>query len=152
MIFLSLGLYSSTMKPELFSILVIDDDEDDRSLFCQAVKDLGSMYECRSANACRSGIAEIVNNPQQAQLIFLDQQLSDIDGLECLRILKSHSNTSQIPVVMISGVNNERVCREAERLGVLHYYVKPHSFRELSDFVGSVVKELNQQATNKESG
>jgi len=34
----------------------------------------------------------------------------------------------------------------------LHYYVKPHSFRELSDFVGSVVKELNQQATNKESG
>jgi DNA-binding NtrC family response regulator len=48
---------------------------------------------------------------------------------------------------MLSGVNNEKICREAERLGAISYHVKPHSFNGLIDLIRWVLSEKLNKTT-----
>jgi CheY-like chemotaxis protein len=69
-------------------------------------------------------------------VILLDLHLPDISGLEVLRLLKAHSETRHIPVVILSAdVDASRTAR-LTAAGAFGYLTKPlhvASFLELVD-------------------
>jgi twitching motility two-component system response regulator PilG len=72
---------------------------------------------------------------QLPDLIFLDINLPRIDGLDLLRLLKSHSRFDQIIVVVLSsrdGVLDRVKCRLA---GAQAYLAKPFRTQELLSIV-----------------
>ena len=58
-------------------------------------------------------------------LIFLDLNLPDINGFEVIKLLMSHDNTRDIPIVMISANAISLQIEKAERAGARNYLTKP---------------------------
>ncbi|MGD0566121.1 MAG: response regulator [Candidatus Goldiibacteriota bacterium] len=68
-------------------------------------------------------------------LIILDVEMPEMDGLETLRKLRSNPATSTIDVLMCSSVKTQEVIDEAVRLGARGYLNKPHGFINFSSNV-----------------
>jgi DNA-binding response OmpR family regulator len=66
-------------------------------------------------------------------LYLLDKQLSGIDGLDICRFLKSHENTSHVPIIMLSA--SPHIKRLAIAAGANDTLEKPFSVKDLRDMV-----------------
>ena len=68
-------------------------------------------------------------------MILLDLGLPGISGIDVLRAVKSDVRTRNIPVVVLSGWQDEAAFNQVQSLGVASYLVKPASFTEYSEMV-----------------
>ncbi len=111
----------------LRKILVIDEKKDTYHVLFDALKD---DYELIWASTGAEGLnfAEI----HKPSLILLDVILSDWDGWEILQRLKSNSETSHIPVIINSMVENRSL---ALSLGASGYVTKPTTEEEIREAV-----------------
>lgn len=61
------------------------------------------------------------------QLILLDINLPDISGIDLLTLIKSDKNLSNIPVVILTGSNEDQDIQKSYDLGASSYLLKPIS-------------------------
>lgn len=90
------------------------------------------------------------NNPC---VILLDLKLPKVDGLEVLKIIKSHEKTCMIPVIILTSSNEEIDLIKSYQLGVNSYIIKPVDFDQFVDAMGCLVKywlEINQMPKSSE--
>lgn len=80
-------------------ILNIDDDESARHVTARILHDAG--FAVREAGTGGEGLLEAKEKPD---LILLDVNLPDMDGLEVCRLLKTDPQTRWIPVLQVSAV------------------------------------------------
>ena len=124
-----------------FTIFIIDDDDDDQQIFRMAISQIGASIECKTCSEATKALKQLSHSDILPDLILLDMNMPQMSGLECLQELKSTIETSGIPVVAFDGVHNERNCKEAERLGALHYYTKPIHFSDVRRIIKGVLEE-----------
>ena len=122
-----------------FKLLVIDDDEDDLQIFCEAVDRIGPPVTCHASPKCIAAVEMLLSKTVAADMIFLDAYMNNMDGIECLRFLKEHPALSQIPVVMMAGIRNERLNEQAMQLGALNYIQKPGDIKQMVKLIKSVL-------------
>lgn len=67
---------------------------------------------------------------ERPDLFLLDKQLPGVDGLDICRYLKSKTDTSKIPVVMMSA--NLRIAELAGHAGADDMIMKPFNITELT--------------------
>ena len=67
-------------------------------------------------------------------LIVLDKQLPDMDGLEFLGVLRSNSVSAAIPVVMVSA-SPDALAMQAQIAGAQHFLSKPIFPEDLIDIL-----------------
>lgn len=85
----------------------------------------------------------------QPRLILLDMKLPLLDGIYVLRQIRSNTETSMIPAVVLTTSREQRDIYQCYRLGINSYIVKPVNFEEFSDVVrilGHYWLLLNQSA------
>ena len=109
---------SSETKTGLETILVIDDDPSVRDLMSRFLTKL-NFHVVAAANG-----EEGIRLAQQVHplLITLDVVMPDCDGWAVLNRLKSDSELAEIPVIMVTVVDNEAMGLE---LGASNYLIKP---------------------------
>jgi two-component system, response regulator len=76
------------------------------------------FFFCRGKFKKRS----ITNSPK---VVLLDLKLPKLSGLEVLKIVKEDERTSSIPIVIVTSSRQEPDIKEAYKLGVNSYVVKP---------------------------
>ncbi len=108
------------------SILVIDDNEDDQHLFQRALKD--SAFSLTMVSSAEAGFACIADI--KPDLILLDYNLPDMDGLSFMRKLTENSD-AHIPIVMLTGDISTKLAVEAMKSGADDYLVKDTDGRYL---------------------
>jgi CheY-like chemotaxis protein len=69
-------------------------------------------------------------------LILLDLDLPQKNGLEVLQRIRADELTKNIPVIVLSRSLRDRNLAECRRLGVETYLVKPIDFHNFSDVIG----------------
>lgn len=114
-------------------ILIIDDEPDIAELIRDCLTDKG--FQVFSSVTADEGINIAVK--EKPGLILLDILLPKIDGLECLRLLKQ--KVPDTLVVILSGVQNEDIGKEAIRRGAYDYITKPF---ELSQFEEQILNQI----------
>lgn len=75
-------------------------------------------------------------------LVLSDIRMDGMDGLELAEQLRLHH--SHVQVVMISGYEDFSYARQAIRLGVNDYLLKPVDIEELTAVVGRIVQRIRQ--------
>lgn len=114
----------------------MDDDENIRIVLQDILATEG--YEIFQAG---SG-AEAVKLARKAapDVILLDLQMPDMDGLEVTRKLKKDPSSARIPVIIVTGLDDVHARVEALRLGADDFLIKPPHVAELHARVRSLVK------------
>lgn len=82
---------------------------------------------------------EVVNS-QHIDLVLLDWEMPEMDGIEVLKELKSNSRTNEIPVIMVTSNSTSEHLKLAIETGAVDFLKKPIDSIELVTRVRSVVK------------
>jgi two-component system response regulator len=122
-----------------FTIILADDDEDDRLLAQDAMEAAGASYQChtvcdgqelldylRCEGKYKTNL--ICDLPS---VILLDLNMPILDGRETLRQLKEDPKLTNIPVVILSTSAADEDINEGYGLGASSYMVKPSDFDAL---------------------
>jgi len=100
-------------------VLVVDDDPATVELLREFLSANG--YEVITAGDGAEGLRRV--KEERPHLILLDVQMPKMDGLEVLRRLREIDK--EVSVIMVTGVNEEAIGRQAMELGAFDYIVKP---------------------------
>jgi CheY-like chemotaxis protein len=114
------------------NILLIDDDEDDRWLFAEALARTAPGVRCTTVSGGLEAI-ELLSDESKPlpDLIFLDLNMPGMDGKKCLAQIKTNRRLKPIPVVVYSTSNFYRDIEETERLGATRFIMKPTEYSQL---------------------
>lgn len=77
-------------------------------------------------------------SPGLPMVILLDINLPKVGGLEVLRELRSHEQTRNLPVVMLTSSHEDVDLASAYQDGANSYVIKPVDFAEFSDAVRQI--------------
>ena len=108
------------------SVLIVDDDEGVRRLFAYELESLG----VRILEAANGRTAVEIATAERPDAILLDVLMPGMDGWETLRLLKQRPETRNIPVVILSVVDNRAF---GLSLGAFDYLLKPVEVSVLVD-------------------
>jgi DNA-binding response OmpR family regulator len=106
-------------------ILVIEDQEDLAELYEDVIQNGG--YEARMALTGEEGLAEF--RAHGADTVLLDMTLPEMPGVEVLHEIRRIN--ASVPVIVITGEENDQLHRQCERLGVHDYLRKPVDYDAL---------------------
>jgi DNA-binding response OmpR family regulator len=113
-----------------FTLLIIEDLATDRELYRLALsQDSSCTYQLLESESVAGGLT--LCRTRSIDAIVLDYVLPDGDGLEFLAALNAQSNGSSPPVVMVTGVGDQRIAVRAMKLGAEDYLVKSDLTPEL---------------------
>lgn len=126
--------------PETASILVVDDDEAIRTMLARALAAEGfDVALAGDGVAARAALAV-----GQHDLVVLDLTLPSEDGLDILARLRE---TSDVPVILLTGRGAEHDRILGLKLGADDYLVKPFSPGELAARITSVLRRTIRTAS-----
>jgi len=102
------------------NILIVEDDQFFRELLTKKLSSEGfTMLEAANGE---SGVEMI--KEKKPDLILLDLLLPGIDGFEVLSKVKADSNTSNIPVIILSNLGQQEDIERGLKLGAADYLIK----------------------------
>ncbi|MBC8769773.1 response regulator [Arenibacter sp. BSSL-BM3] len=126
-----------------YHVFLIDDDEDDRDLFEDALMEIPTKTRVVTFG---SGI-ELFNfikdeNNQPPQIIFLDLNMPMMSGEECLQKIRENPRFRNLPVVIFSTSIVDPLVNRVKSLGASLYVKKPSSFSSLKSILESCITAL----------
>lgn len=106
------------------SILIVDDDELNRDLMLRRLSKHG--YDVCLAGNGRDALDWI--HFHRVELVLLDVEMPDMNGLDVLKILREKFTQAQLPVIMVTGNMNSDDVVTALEAGANDYVTKPIDF------------------------
>ncbi|HYV91362.1 MAG TPA: response regulator [Chitinophagales bacterium] len=123
-----------------FTLLVVDDDPDDRDLFFDAVKEIDGNCQCLSAENGEEALALLRGkNANLPDFIFLDQNMPRMNGREFLTEIKKDSNLYHLPVVIYSTSKRPEDVTEMAQLGAFAFIAKPLTFDGICNAISTMI-------------
>ncbi|MFF9895940.1 response regulator transcription factor [Streptomyces longispororuber] len=118
-------------------VLVVEGDQADRAALTEALARQG-----HDVGAVSSG-ADALAAHEAADLVLLDLDLPDLDGLEVCREIRAVHDT---PVIAVTSRGSELDCVLALQAGADDYVIKPYGLRELMARLQAVMRRARRTA------
>ena len=127
-----------TTKPEAVTVLLADDDPDDRMLVEEAFAEIDSSYDLRFVDDgeelmdyLRHQGRFLEETAPKPALILLDLNMPKKDGREAASEIKADPALRQIPIVVLTTSTSEEDVFRTYDLGVNSFITKPVTFAGL---------------------
>jgi CheY-like chemotaxis protein len=127
-----------TPGPKEFSILYVEDDEDDRRLFLEVVRMSNPKMEVIQAENGEQALTYLFKSFEERTLpgaIISDWQMPLKSGLNLLIEIKQHPCLKKIPFFMFSTSSSFTDANKVKKLGATGYYSKPDSYVPFTETV-----------------
>lgn len=125
------------------SILLVEDNEDDRFLTTRMIRKLPFELEIEISKNGDDALKRIEENEAGKRglpsLILLDLQLPKIGGIKLLTRIREIYNEHELPVIILSSSDNPgdvALCRE---LGIKGYLSKPLEIAALQKYLETII-------------
>jgi len=122
------------------TVYLVDDDDDDRMLVCEALHQVIDQVTIIEAADGRRllDLLKLRDSTSQSAMILLDNNMPRMNGLETLAHIRSNPETEHIPVLMLSTSSDQYYVKNAYNLGVNAYLKKPIFFDDYTYIAESV--------------
>lgn len=124
------------MKDKKQTILLADDDEDDRMFFSMAVQEISMELKLLTFVDGDELMQYLNGEPDEPQMIFLDINMPKKSGLECLEEIRNSSRWKDVPVAMYTTSGSEQEITRAKQLGAQFYIIKPFEISVMAEIIG----------------
>lgn len=114
---------------------MIDDDADDRELFEIALESCAYGINFIGVASCSDALQFLKNGGIIPDYIFLDLNMPEMNGRECLQELKRSIILSRIPVIIFSTSSDPQDKKDTLALGAVEFITKPHKVSELTALI-----------------
>ena len=108
-------------------ILIIDDEKDWVSMLAMRLSNKG--YKTAAAFDAVCGMMQLKNF--DPDVILLDIIMPAGGGITLLKNIRMSAYTFKVPVIVITGIDDAKIRKEAEGYGISGYFVKPLDIKEL---------------------
>lgn len=130
--------------PKQISILLADDDKDDRFFFNKALQEIPLSTHLATVEDGERLMKFLKENERELpDVIFLDINMPKKNGIECLAEIKRDKKLDHIPIVMYSTSLQEEVANSLYEQGA-HYYLQKPNFTELPDAINKILTTLKE--------
>jgi DNA-binding NtrC family response regulator len=123
------------------TILIVDDEPAARYGLRRALESRYRIVEADSAESARTSIPT-----EKPDLILLDVVMPGQDGISFLKSLREEGN--DVPVLVVSALDNAKTAVEALRVGAADYLVKGFELDELRQRAANLLKLTNLEKEN----
>ena len=128
-------------------ILLVDDDPGFRLITGEALRDAGfTVYEAASGS---EAIKQAESHPPD--VIFLDAVMEDMDGFEVCRLLTINPQLNDIPVLMITGLDDVDSVNRSFEEGAAGFITKPVSYTLLIHRIRFILRASESAARLREN-
>lgn len=103
------------------TVLLVDDSAETRQMYAVRLRDEG--YEVLEAPDGEAGIR--VASENHPDLIFMNMALPELDGWSAIALLKQNDRTAGIPIVALTGFDEQAARARAEEVGSDGFIGKP---------------------------
>jgi CheY-like chemotaxis protein len=128
-------------------LLYVDDDAEDREIFCEALSQIDSSILCVTASDGEEGLAKLALLLNQPDFIFLDLNMPRMNGKEMLVELKKSDRFRNIPVVIYSTSLLKHDVEVLNELGADLCMEKPSDMTLLQNKLRAILKLKKQAVT-----
>ncbi|MBP1839438.1 response regulator [Formosa algae] len=143
------------MNLQKLKVALVDDDEDDRFLFKEAIDQIHiktelSMFE----NGQKFMDFLLLPKTTLPQVVFLDLNMPVKNGLECLQEIRKTNHLKDLSVAIYSTSSSETDIDETFINGANIYINKPNDFSKLKSVIEKVLQinwQYNTSNLNKEN-
>jgi CheY-like chemotaxis protein len=128
----------------LRTILLADDDSEDREFFQDALNDIAVNVILKTAENGIEALNVLHQDAHLPDLIFLDLNMPLMNGHECLNDIKQDERLKDIPVIIFSTSVQPETANEVYDCGASLYVVKPNSFPALKGLLKKLLAPNRQ--------
>ena len=106
------------------TILIVDDDPAIRKLIATTLEDVAGYRLEEAANGAQAVERAVAARPE---IVFLDVEMPQLNGIEACRRLRSDPTTAGATIVMLTGASGPKAERGALEAGADLFLTKPFS-------------------------
>ncbi|NLH39088.1 MAG: response regulator [Elusimicrobia bacterium] len=132
------------MSDTFKTIVVVDDDPNVGLLISVILKNIG--YSVVSLSNGKDLLSYLANNSKPG-LILLDLKLPDIDGYELCKRIRDNQFTSDVPIIVLTGVSEVDSKIKTIEMGADDYISKPFDVRELKVRIKRILKRKDNDSS-----
>jgi CheY-like chemotaxis protein len=118
-------------------VLIIDDEEDTRSIASMSLSILGGL-EVVEADSGHEGISKA--EQERPDVILLDMMMPVMDGSETLVALQNNAGTKDIPVIFLTAKAMTSEIEKLKRMGAIGVLTKPFDPTILANQVRQILE------------
>ncbi len=130
------------MSNNIDTILVVDDEELNLELIGEYLLTEGYKYECVTRG--QEAIERLRKNRSKYSCVLLDRMMPEMNGIEVLKIIKTDSHYSRLPIIMQTALTGSDFLQEGMEAGAYYYLTKPYNARTLLAIVKAAVTNYQQ--------
>jgi CheY-like chemotaxis protein len=124
-------------------ILLADDDPEDAEMFSLVLADVDASVKFDYvSNGLEIFEYLKLSKDTKPDIIFLDINMPEMSGWQCLTTLKREEQTKDIPVLMYSTSSHPRDKQIAVELGASAFITKPSEYKTLLNILADVTASL----------
>jgi len=117
-------------------ILIVDDDSKSQNILSKYIEHMG--YQPLTVSTGFDAIKAVQS--QKPDIVILDIMLPDMNGLDVLSILKTNPDTYEVPVIIVTALDDEYQRIKSKEIGADDFITKPVSFQEMRGRINSIMK------------
>ncbi|SRR5579883_41708 len=115
-------------------ILLVEDNEADVWLFCEAFEALGIDHDLQVVRDGEMALEMLKAGDIVPEIILLDINMPKVDGFMLLAAVRAEPKLRTVPIIMLSSSRDQRDIKKAHELGANSFLHK--SMSNFSDLVG----------------
>lgn len=127
---------------EVPRLLIADDDELSLLLMSEILENIGDIDTAKNGHE-----ALLMIEREDYDLVILDLMMPVMTGLDLLQVIRSRKDIAALPVILVSGINDEQKIAWGIRMGANDYLAKPLDTNVLHARVNTQIrlKQLNDE-------
>lgn len=119
-------------------VLLVDDDATVRTVMHRILSRQFSF----DIDLCKDGPEALEKlSTEEYDLVLLDVTMPMMDGMDVLQSIRLNPETHHTPVIMITGLSDQRLVKQALREGISDFILKPVRPAELCERVARVLEK-----------
>ena len=130
-------------------VLIVDDNDSARDILENALQSFSLDVSKASAGSEAISKVESADLDCSYDLILMDWQMPEMNGIRTSEIIKKHPKLKKIPkIIMLTAYGREEVVREAEEVGIDGFLIKPMN---PSTLFSTILEVFGKTVTSKKS-